>query len=101
MRLAGSALPALLIAVAAIAFAIVTIYMRARAIENYTAVPTWPQGLGYDNGAPCDWTARVDVIERLAIIGEPWCLDALRTASTEERDPRVRKAIEHALKSLS
>ncbi|HKE37189.1 MAG TPA: hypothetical protein VKB39_07150 [Candidatus Baltobacteraceae bacterium] len=42
----------------------------------------------------------MDLIERLALIGQPWCIDALRAATKEERDPQVRKAIDTAWRTL-
>ena len=40
---------------------------------------------------------RLDLIERLAIVGAGWCVDALNAALEEESDPVVREAADRAL----
>ena len=60
-----------------------------------TGKVTWTRAFG-DEGK-LDYTTRIDMIERLAMIGEPWCIDALEQALHEERDARVHKAAENAL----
>ncbi|HZZ00152.1 MAG TPA: hypothetical protein VFE36_11305 [Candidatus Baltobacteraceae bacterium] len=57
----------------------------------------WLEAAGVDEGETCDAAMRVDLVERLALIGQPWCIDALRAASRDERTPTVRKAIKAAL----
>lgn len=44
---------------------------------------------------------RLEMIERLAMLGAPWCADALRAARKEETDPQVLVAIDAALKTLA
>ena len=90
-----------MVAVAALILAIAGMYARARAHhEAHTTIPDWPKTLGFDDGVPFDAAARVELVERLTIIAEPWCLDALREAMKEEKHPQVRKALNEAWKSL-
>jgi hypothetical protein len=99
MSLAGAAIPALLVAIAALCLAVVAIYLRARQIEAmYTTVPQWPRALSDDGIA--DPAVRIELVQRLAIVGQPWCVDALREATKEERHPGVRKAIHDAWRTL-
>jgi hypothetical protein len=101
MPAAGLANPAFWVAVVAIAGAIAAIYRRARTIEaDYKTVPHWPQLLGFENGAAPDAATRIELVGRLAIVAEPWCVDTLREAAKEERHPHVRKAIDAAWKTL-
>lgn len=43
------------------------------------------------------WELRMDLIERLAIVAQPWCVDLLTLALKEETDTVVRDAAERAL----
>jgi hypothetical protein len=56
--------------------------------------------LGLPDDAPLDVASRIDMVERLAIVGQPWCVDVLTTAAREEDDPRVSEAIAVALRTL-
>jgi len=99
MFLAGAAIPAMLLAIAALCAAIVAIYLRARNVEAmYTTVPQWPRALGED--PITDPAERIELVQRLAIVAQPWCLDALREATKEERHPDVRKALKDAWRTL-
>jgi hypothetical protein len=40
---------------------------------------------------------RLDTIERLAIVGQPWCVDELRKIVSNDPDPVVREAADAAL----
>jgi len=40
---------------------------------------------------------RLEMIERLVMVGQPWCVDELRALLERERDPLVRDAAEAAL----
>lgn len=40
---------------------------------------------------------RLDMIERLVIVGQPWCIDELRNITNADPDPLVRDAAEAAL----
>jgi hypothetical protein len=43
-----------------------------------------------------DLETRIDQIERLAMVGQPWCVEELRTLLTDT-DERVRNAAEDAI----
>lgn len=58
---------------------------------------TWTRAFGDDERGSLDVSTRVDMIERLAMIGEPWCVDTLRIALAEERNTDVHTAAENAL----
>jgi hypothetical protein len=40
---------------------------------------------------------RIDMVERLAMIGEPWCVTMLERAQAEDADQTVRDAADSAL----
>ena len=44
-----------------------------------------------------DPAMRLDIIERLAMVGAPWCIDALNAAVRDERDESLRDAADRAL----
>lgn len=48
------------------------------------------------NDEPLGAEARIELIERLGLVGAPWCADVLRAAQLQERDPAVLHAIERA-----
>jgi hypothetical protein len=57
---------------------------------------TWTRSLvGSDERF--DVAVRVDMIERLAMIGQLWCVATLEQAMREERDVSVRDAADRAL----
>jgi hypothetical protein len=43
---------------------------------------------------------RIDMVSRLEMVGEKWCLDALHSATQEEQDPHVNAAVHAALTRL-
>jgi hypothetical protein len=55
------------------------------------------EAAGVEQGALCDTATRIDFVERLALVGAPWCVEVLHAAQRDERDPSVRKAIQMAL----
>lgn len=57
---------------------------------------SWLQGLGMSDD-DLDAEAKIDMIERLGLIGEPWCIEALRAALNQESDLAVKAAIAAAL----
>ena len=57
----------------------------------------WTVALGAPADTKLDTKLRVEMVERLAMIGEPWCADALRAAANEDQDPEVDAAISAAL----
>lgn len=79
------------------------IYSHARFLvpNGRAAQPTWMEAAGIEQGESCDVAARIELVERLALLGQPWCLDVLQTAQRDERDPSVRKAIKSARTTLS
>ena len=62
--------------------------------EAHPAI-TWTQELAGAEQLP--WELRMDMIERLAIVGRPWCVELLKLALEEESDNVVRDAAERAL----
>jgi len=44
-----------------------------------------------------DLDARLDAIERLAMVGQPWCVEQLEREFLSDSDERVRNAAEDAL----
>jgi hypothetical protein len=57
---------------------------------------TWPQ-LVDESLTSANSDLRLDLVERLGIIGQPWCDDILRQAVQQESDSKVREAILRAL----
>ena len=47
-----------------------------------------------------DTATRIDIIERLVLVGEPWCIDVIRAAAETENDAPVRDAAARALHAL-
>ena len=47
------------------------------------------------HAAPLD--LRIDYVERLAIVGQPWCLDELETLRASDPDAMVRAAADAAI----
>jgi hypothetical protein len=43
---------------------------------------------------------RLDMVSRLEIVGEKWCIDALKSATREEQDPQVNAAVRATLLRL-
>ena len=43
---------------------------------------------------------RLDMVARLEMVGEKWCVDALRSATHEEHDPQVNAAVRATLTRL-
>jgi hypothetical protein len=44
-----------------------------------------------------DLDVQIDYVERLAMVGQPWCIDELEALRASAFDPRVRDAAEAAL----
>jgi hypothetical protein len=79
--------------VAAIVAGIVVTIVRGRIEES-----DWTAGLDLPAETPRDAAARIEIVQRLALVGEPWCLEVLRHAQRSERDEAVLRAIAAALK---
>ena len=56
----------------------------------------WPQRLD-DSATELTTEEKIELIERLGLVGAPWCEEILKQADTEENDPTVRRAIAFAL----
>ncbi|MDQ2865525.1 MAG: hypothetical protein M3R51_04810 [Candidatus Eremiobacteraeota bacterium] len=92
---------AVLFVAGAALFALGTWLARRRPEAMASAQPAvsallWTRSVtGSDEVLPA--ALRLDVIERLALVGEPWCVSALREAASEETDAQTRDAAERAL----
>lgn len=79
-------------AAGALLFALGTIMVR-RESQAQTPVP--------DAVIPClsrdDLETRIDQIERLTMVGQPWCVEQLEREFLTDADERVRGAAEDAL----
>ena len=56
----------------------------------------WPLRI-HDLAVELDRETKIELIERLGLIGAPWCEEILHQAETEEDDPTLRRAIGFAL----
>ena len=82
-------------------FIVGSIFLRDKQTAAAEAtIAQWVQSIGYDEEAPVDAAARIEIVERLSLLGEPWCLETLRAAEREEQDPAVSRAISKALSAL-
>jgi hypothetical protein len=50
---------------------------------------------------PLDVNDRLDMVARLEMVGEKWCVDALASAANEEKDPQVNAAVRAALARIA
>ncbi len=70
--------------------------MRSREPVREVHVSRWTAELaGTNDELPAD--VRLDTIERLTIVGEPWCVPILERARTEDVDEALREAADAAL----
>jgi hypothetical protein len=72
-------------------------------IEDLRDTPigaSWTNIFTGDDG-PLEPQERLDIVHRLEIVGEPWCIDTLRAAFNEEADPQVHEAVRLALEHLA
>jgi hypothetical protein len=69
----------------AIIFALGTLLVRRERLARESAVPSMSQ------------EDRLDMIERLVMVGQPWCADELRAILNNDPDPAVRDAADAAL----
>jgi hypothetical protein len=93
---------AVLFAVGALLFVSGTWILRARATASRAHVEPekrielrWTQGFAPAEALSLD--DRIDMIERLAMVGAPWCVETLELALREERNAYAREAAENAL----
>lgn len=69
----------------AILFALGTLLVRRERLAREAAPPSMSQ------------EDRLDLIERLVMVGQPWCVDELRAILNNDADPAVRDAADAAL----
>lgn len=81
-------------AVGLLLFGISTAMLRKPA----ASVPTWPRLID-DSLIAADRQLRLDIIERLSIVAQPWCEDVLRQAVEQEDDAVVKSAAVSALEA--
>ncbi len=69
---------------------------RVAPVSLPVAPITWTQAVANSDEtfAP---QLRLDMIERLAMVGQEWCVEVLQRARIEETDPAIADAIERAL----
>ena len=70
----------------------------ASAMSPPTAV-SWTDAVT-GTGDALDSATRIDMIERLALVGEPWCIAAIKAATETDDDAAVRDAAARALRAL-
>lgn len=87
----------------AVLYAAGKIYSHARSLapNGGGTQPTWIEAAGVKKGDSCDAAARIELVERLAFVGQPWCVEVLQSAQHDERDPSVCAAIKAAQAQLS
>lgn len=68
----------------------------AASIVPNAHAPLWTADLAGSHDLPA-LDLRVDMVERLAMIGEPWCVTTLERACAQDPDAAVRDAAENAL----
>jgi hypothetical protein len=59
----------------------------------------WARLVATEDG-PLDVQDRLDMVARLEMVGEKWCIDALQSATHEEEDPQVGAAVRATLARL-
>lgn len=76
----------------------VALYAIGVALPGRIQAPPAPWPLRLDDSAvELDKEAKIGLIERLGLVGLPWCEEILLQAETEENDAAVRRAIAFAL----
>lgn len=82
---AGLILLVAIFVLGAILFALGTLLVRRERLAREDTTPILSQ------------EDRLDMIERLVIVGQPWCVDELRAILERDPDPLVRDAADAAL----
>jgi hypothetical protein len=78
-------------------YGIGTSMLRSLRVQNGDRkTVTWPR-LVDESLTNANRNLRLDLVERLSIIGQPWCADILRQALEEESDGSIKAAITNAL----
>lgn len=76
----------------------VALFAIGLALPGKVQAPQVPWPLRIDDSAvDLDAAAKIALIERMGLIGSPWCQEILKQAETEEDDSTVRRAIAFAL----
>ena len=65
-------------------------------VRSLTPMLPWTHAVA-ETDEELDPAMRLDIIERLAMVGAPWCVDALNAAIRGERDEALRDAADRAL----
>ncbi len=83
--------------VGAIVFVIGTMLSREREARVIQAQPVAVQTVQTPAEPVLDVSGRMDLIERLVMVGQPWCTEQLITIRNEDPDDSVREAADAAL----
>ena len=78
---------------------LVAISFALARLANSPQVP-WPQRID-DSASELSAHEKIELIERLGLVGAHWCEEILHQAETEEDDPAIRRAIAFALGDCS
>jgi hypothetical protein len=68
-------------------------------LEDDPLPDLWARLVATEDG-PLDVRDRLDMVARLEMVGEKWCIDALESATHEEQDPQVNAAVRATLGRL-
>jgi hypothetical protein len=68
-------------------------------VEDEPLPDLWARLVATEDG-PLDVQDRLDMVARLEMVGEKWCIDALESATREEQDPQVNAAVHATLQRL-
>ncbi len=83
-----------LFVIGALLFVIGALLRRGRATHAIEAPSREPQE---QTEPSLDVAGRFDLVERLVMVGEPWCIDQLGTLRRDDPDESVREAADAAL----
>ena len=68
-------------------------------LEDDPLPDLWARLVATEDG-PLNVQDRLDMVARLEMVGEKWCIDALESATHEEEDPQVNAAVRATLSRL-
>ncbi|HTA37730.1 MAG TPA: hypothetical protein VK760_01570 [Candidatus Acidoferrales bacterium] len=68
-------------------------------LEDDPLPDLWARLVATEDG-PLPVQDRLDMVARLEMVGEKWCIDALQSAAHEEQDPHVNAAVHATLARL-
>jgi hypothetical protein len=101
--LSSSEIAAVTLVAGAILLAAAVIFIQAYSFEaprRADAAADWLQSLGVAPDAAPSAAERIEMVQRLALVREPWCREVLHEAARQERDPDVLAAIDRVLSTL-